>query len=116
MKGCNVSQCTNDSDISMEEREVFARIQADLGDDPTLEKCAEQFFLVKTCWNQYELSLMHNMTFERACHTLREVRDATYGKKGGNLLSAQAHKLLWEIVDRSAPIPEVELAEVVHGN
>lgn len=104
-----------EGEMSVEEREVFARIKIELGDNPTLEKCAEQYFLVKACWNNYELCLKHNMTFERACHTLREVRDSSWGKRGGNLLSQQSHKLLWEIVDRSASIPEVELAEAAHG-
>lgn len=110
MKGTNVckEQERKQEDMDAEEQEVFARIKVELGDSPTLVKCAEQYFLVKKCWNDYDECLRINMTFERACHTLREVRDQTWGKPGGTMLSLRAHKLLWEIVDKSAVIPDIE--------
>lgn len=102
-----------EGDVSLEEREVFVLVQAALGDNPTLERCAEQFFLIKRCWNDYDECLRQNMTFERASHTLREIRDSSNGKTRGNLLSVRADKLLWEIVNHSAIVPELDVAEAV---
>lgn len=114
MKGCYVNVSANDEPaLSVEEQQLYDSIKLELGENPSLEKCAEQFFLVKKCWNDEVECRKHNMTFEKACHTLREVRDASWGKKGGNLLSLAANKLIWEMVDGCAPVVEVELAEQV---
>lgn len=110
----NKSAGANDEPwFSMEEQQLFDQIKLEMGDNPTLVKCAEQFFRVKKCWNDYEECLKQNMTFERACHTLREIRDVSFGKRGGTKLSMEAHKLLWEIAGNSAPLPEVEAAEQI---
>lgn len=74
----------------------------------SLETLLAMYLNVKRCWNSYPLCLAENMTFERACNTLREVRDESNGRAGGARLSTDAHKLLWEIVNTSEPVQAVE--------
>lgn len=105
--------------IDSEEEQIMAMyaheeelIRQEVQGHTTMEQLAAQYFLVKTCWNNYDMCIKENMTFERACHTLTHVRDLSFGKAGGQKLSTMAHKLLWEIADTSEPLPEVEATEI----
>lgn len=55
---------------------------------------AENYLLVSRCWNNYTLSLAHDMSFGKACKILQDVMAAT----GSAMLRKRCQELLDKLI------------------